>query len=541
MDILKLRGISLFIIAFANLILALILWQEAKKNRANFWLALAALFSGFYAFFCGGTYFFWKSESMLSVYWYRTTWLGVLLLPPFVTFTYYFTQRIKNLKFKISLLYLGAIIISFLAFATTLFVKSVYLRYPHISSLAGPLDSWGRLFILLCVIIVLVNLLRDFFQSTGFKRLQLQYFILGVSIFAFTGIVSAGIIPILIKESPYYDFTAYSSFFWVGLTSYAIIKRKLFDIKVILTTLLVVIIAFLLLFNLLIFTEKLPLQIFKGIILASFLFLGPLLIRSVLREVEQREKLEVLTKTLEAANEKLKQLDKLKSEFLSFAAHQVKSPMTIVKGYATLIADGTLGEASKEVKETAEKIKNSADRLISLVNNLLDLRKIEEGRMEFNFEEKNLIEVVKSIVEELRPLAQDKKLELSFESKDNEIKVDLDVQKFSQVIQNLIDNAIKYTEKGWIRINVKCQMSNVKNKNEVLITVADSGRGISKELMPKMFEQFSRDSSAKKEIQGTGLGLYIAKQIVLGHQGQIWAESEGEGEGSRFMVKLPFA
>ncbi len=315
--------------------------------------------------------------------------------------------------------------------------------------------------------------------------------------------------------------------------AYAILKYRLFNIKLILTELVVFMlwIAFLLkIFLAAGWQQKLT----EGGFLAFLTIFGVLLIRSVLKEVEQREKLEVLTKNLEAANERLKQLDKLKSEFLSFASHQVKSPMAIVKGYATLIADGTLGSASEEIKQTAKKIKDSADRLISLVNNLLNLRKIEEGKMEYNFETINIVELVENITKEFESLAKNKGLELTFDSSQKEIKGKIDSQKFSQVIQNFIDNAIKYTEKGWVKVSV-----GLNNENEILITVADSGRGISKELLPKLFEQFTRDASVKKEIQGTGLGLYIAKQIVLAHCGEILAESKGEGKGSKFVVRIP--
>lgn len=535
MDVLKLRGISLFIIALSHLVLASILWLRAQGDKARIWLGFSAFFSAFYAFFCGATYFFWGIDLASSIYWYRATWLGVFLLPPFVIFTYYFTNNFKWFRLKFFLLYLGAFTISFLALTTKFVVKSVYLKYPNISSLSGGLDSIGRLYILVCVLIVLINVLREFFKSSGLRKLQLQYFILGILLFALAGIITTSIIPMVIGESPYYDITAYLSFVWIGLTAYAILKYKLFNIKVILTQLLVFIIWVVSLIKLFLAVD-LQQKLIEGGFLAFITIFGVLLIRTVLKEVEQREKLEILTKNLEAANERLRELDRVKSEFLSFAAHQVKSPMAVVKGYATLISDGTLGKVPEEVKTTSKKIKDVADRLISLVNNLLDLRKIEEGKMDYNFEEKNLVEVVKNITEELKHLAENKKLELNFKSDKDEIKTNLDVQKFSQVIQNVIDNAIKYTDKGWIKVEI-CS----SDKKEVFITVSDSGRGITEELMGNMFKQFSRDSSVAKSISGTGLGLYIAKQIVSAHKGEIWVESEGKGKGSKFVVKLSTA
>lgn len=265
--------------------------------------------------------------------------------------------------------------------------------------------------------------------------------------------------------------------------------------------------------------------LFKGGLLVFVIILGIFLIKSVHNEVKQREELKI-------ANEKLIQLDKLKSEFLSFASHQIRSPMTVVKGYASLIYDGTYGPVSDEIKGAAINIKESADRLISLVGDFLDLRKIEEGRMEYHFEKINLSKIIGSMVEDFKLIAEKKHLDLTFEASSNDIQFVADEQKLRQVIQNLIDNAIKYTDKGLVKVELK------EKDGSVLLSVKDSGRGISKELLPNLFQQFSRDASVRK-IQGTGLGLYIAKEIVKAHKGEIWAESEGENNGTMFNVEMP--
>jgi signal transduction histidine kinase len=208
--------------------------------------------------------------------------------------------------------------------------------------------------------------------------------------------------------------------------------------------------------------------------------------------------------------------------------------MTVVKGYASMIYDGSFETIPEKVKDTAVQIKEVVDRLVSLVDDFLNLRKIEEGKMEYQFKEINIIKLIKSIVEELKIIAEKEKLNLAFEcpkTNPEKIIVKADEQKLRQVIQNLVENAIKYTDKCFVRIELK------EDKNSVVISITDSGRGISNELLPNLFKQFSRDSSVKK-IQGTGLGLYIAKEIIKAHHGKIWAESEGEGKGAKFCVRL---
>jgi signal transduction histidine kinase len=264
------------------------------------------------------------------------------------------------------------------------------------------------------------------------------------------------------------------------------------------------------------------------------LTIGFLLIRSVRKEVEQKEKLQTLTEELQAVNEELKRTEQLKAEFFSFAAHQVKSPMAVIKGYATLIGDGTLaGVPMEKIVEVAKKIGAAASRTLAMVNNLLDMRKIEEGRMAYVFEELNVVPSIRTIVTDLETLAKDKGLALTFEASQEEIVLNMDIQKFTQVIQNLIDNSVKYTDTGWVKVSV----SLIDGK--VLFTVSDSGRGISKEFASNMFSQFARDPALAQDTKGTGLGLFIAKQIVEAHGGRIWASSEGEGSGSVFSVEIP--
>ncbi len=231
MDILDLRGAVLFICAFLNFLLALSLWLRREERKDILYLSITALFSGLYAVFCGGVYFFWTPGSFASTLWYRLTWLGVLMVPPFVLFTYYFTNRIKKIKLKALFLFLGAGLIGYFALTTTLFLESVHFKYPTISGIAGPLDFFGRLYIFIGIVIGLVNLLREYFKSAGFKRLQIKYLVAGVVVYALAGMIFTAIIPLLTGESAYYDLLAYFSLIWMFLTTYAITRYRLMDIR----------------------------------------------------------------------------------------------------------------------------------------------------------------------------------------------------------------------------------------------------------------------------------------------------------------------
>ena len=382
-------------------------------------------------------------------------------------------------------------------------------------------------FILLSFIIMVLKYRR----SKGEEKSQQFYLMWGIFIsLALIGITSL-VFVVILKSSTFVFLGPLFLVILLAAIAYAIVKHQLFNVKIIATNLLVGTILITLLAK--VFVSDSIIELAANIIVFGLVMIfGALLVKSVKKEVEQRQYLEKLSKDLENANTKLKELNKLKSEFLSFASHQVKAPMSVVKGYATLIFDGTYGEVSEKVRETAFKIKDAADRMIALVNNLLDLRKIEEGKMDFKFEETDAFKLITDTVNELKPLADNKGLELSTDIKGEKAICSADPQKLRQVFQNLVDNAIKYTDKGWIKVKAE-----IKDKL-VVISVADSGHGIPKDLLPQLFEQFVRDGNEVKKIEGTGLGLYIAKQIVQNHKGKIWAESPGPGQGSIFYVEL---
>ncbi|HDH31192.1 MAG TPA: HAMP domain-containing histidine kinase, partial [Candidatus Wolfebacteria bacterium] len=191
-------------------------------------------------------------------------------------------------------------------------------------------------------------------------------------------------------------------------------------------------------------------------------------------------------------------------------------------------------------------IVKAVDRLVDLVNNILNLGRIESGRMEYNFEEINFVDMVSEVVDELKLIADEKKLDLLFDVEVKEtpkgtsagsvptgqVKIKADPQKLRQVIQNLIDNAIKYTPDGFVKVAITSE------KDSVLFSVVDTGVGILPEFLPNLFQKFVRETAPGQRIQGTGLGLYIAKEIIKAHGGEIWAESEGRGFGSQFFVRL---
>jgi signal transduction histidine kinase len=234
------------------------------------------------------------------------------------------------------------------------------------------------------------------------------------------------------------------------------------------------------------------------------------------------------------ANDKLQELDRMKTEFVSLATHQLRSPLTAIKGYSSMILENSFGPIEDKARGAVDVIFQSSQKLVKVIEDFLNITRIELGTMKYEQSEFDFKALVESVSKELRVNVEKKGLQFSFEfNSTGNYKLVGDSGKLAQVVGNLIDNAIKYTPKGWIKVS----LNQIDGK--IRLTVADNGVGMPAEVIPKLFQKFSRASDAGEvNITGTGLGLYVAKQIVDGHHGKIWAESDGVGKGSRFVVEI---
>ena len=255
-----------------------------------------------------------------------------------------------------------------------------------------------------------------------------------------------------------------------------------------------------------------------------------------------KKEVEVATADLVAANEQLKKLDTAKSEFISIASHQLRTPLTAIKGYISMMLEGDFGQLTKSEAESLQKVFESNERLIRLVENLLNISRIESGRLQFDYTDVQLDDMVASVIDELSGHAKKKGLKLEFKKPSSPLpKIHIDDEKIRQVVMNMIDNAIKYTKQGSVTVSLEQTFAgNPEPKPELLFSVSDSGMGIRKEDLPNLFQKFSRGTGTSLvHTEGTGLGLYVARQMIEAHKGEIWAESKGEGLGSKFCFKIP--
>ncbi|EKE19956.1 MAG: two-component sensor histidine kinase [uncultured bacterium] len=240
--------------------------------------------------------------------------------------------------------------------------------------------------------------------------------------------------------------------------------------------------------------------------------------------------------SFEVKAKKLEEVDKMKDDFISMASHELRSPLTAIRGYIDLLADMIkesvhLGSEKNLQKKYLSNIEISVDRLNNLVEDLLDVSRLQQNRIPFEFKEINLTEIVHGIASEMKVLANEKGIELN-EYITEVPNIKADPERVKQILVNLISNAIKYTPKGKVDVQIRT------DEKKVYIVVADTGLGISAENMKNLFSKFYRVKTIEtSQISGTGLGLWIAREIAQKMGGDIKVESI-VGVGSHFVLEL---
>ena len=248
---------------------------------------------------------------------------------------------------------------------------------------------------------------------------------------------------------------------------------------------------------------------------------------------ERTNQLKEKTAELEQVNERLKELDRLKSMLLASMSHELRTPLNSIIGFTGILLQGISGALSDEQKKQLTMVKGSGQHLLALINDLLDVSKIEAGKVEVFLEEFALADVANEVTAAISPTANKKELNVVTELQDDIVLLS-DRRRIKQVLMNLVSNAVKFTDQGQVTITGK-RLDN----EQVELEVSDTGIGMKEEDIQRLFQPFQQiDESLTKKHEGTGLGLYMCRKIVDLLHGEIRAESE-YGTGTTFTVTLP--
>ena len=489
---------------FSLMVLSIVSWVScyhlAQFGHPTFWFRLAA-FSVFMFFII---YYFFIVQWFLGKSGQAYRLLGVVIL-------------------------LYGVVMAVLALGTDIIIS----ESASVGSMARPVfggaGRWAFYgFVIFLTLLINGILMREYARFPEERRVKLQYFLIGLLLFAGFNVVFNVVLPLAFDVYGYYALGNYSVALLLGFTAYAIVKRELFGVRTVLAAIFVATIGVVLATDLLVFTEQATIQMFKGAVLVLILCFGYVLVRSVQREILQRERLQEIA-------EELRRSDEAKTEFISIVSHQLRTPLNAIKGYLALFLDGTYGTLDAEKRQPMDRLYRSSERLIHLVNDLLGISRIQMGKIQLEMAEVDLCEVVKSVVEEFAVVAEEKGIGLHASCPTGGVPVVTgDKQKLRDSVLNLVDNAIRYTEKGSVEVSLRREI------NDLVVRVEDTGPGLDADEARTLFNSFQRGQVGRKQwVEGAGLGLYIAKEFITLHGGAIWAESPGKGLGSTFFIRIP--
>ncbi len=428
--------------------------------------------------------------------------------------------------------------ISILAFATNLIVGE-FTHDPTgtVLPILGPLGLAYYAIIALALFSGLALLGRYYRSATSQDRSQYLYLFLGIILTA----SALSYVNIFLPDDTsnflfIYRLGIFSSVFLVIFPGYSILRFRLLSGKMLAVEMFSLII--LLLSFMQVLTAGSLLQLVIGIVyFFSVSVIIGFLVKLTNKENDRKEELQRISDSLAKANERLKELDNTKTEFISIASHQLRTPLTAIKGYLSLVLEGSYGTVSVEVTDVLEKLNLVNRNLIQLVEDLLNVSRIDAGRIRYSYEPTDVVSLVREQTEMFMPIARDKEVSLTLNLTETEIpEIMLDPGKIRESVSNLIDNALKYTEKGSVTVSVEPVKENM-----VRIVIADTGIGFQPGDGEKLFGKFMRTKETTKVyVGGTGLGLYVGKSFVEAHGGRMWAESDGVGTGARFIIELPY-
>jgi signal transduction histidine kinase len=516
----------LFFINIAGIALALWVYASDRRSKSNqlFFLTTASILSWISLVYLASI----STNESLAIILSKIAFVPVyLFLVSVYFFTKYFPREEGGSSKLDKIVLIGTFFLLPITLFTNLHISGVVFREWGVSPVLGSGTTFIYSIVFLITLLFSATFLKKYLGLHKEEKLKVQYFLIGFFIFVIMNVIFNVFLSTKYADFPYYLVGNYSAIFLIALTAYAIVKKNLFGIRIVLTALLVSLIALSMLIDIFFLTPDLLAKLYKTLLLVIFLYFGYLLIKSAIQEIQYREK-------LEKAYQELKKLDEAKSEFLSIASHQLRTPLSAIKGYISMLLEGSYGVLPEKAQKSIGNVYQSNERLIKLVNDILNVSRIEAGRIEMNFQKISLEEIINSVINELSQGAQRKNIILKLEKPTKPLsQITADPDKIRNIILNIIDNAIRYTDQGEVAVKVQI-------KNKVIIKIKDTGLGMTRKEIIKLFKSFSRGSAGNRSYtEGSGLGLYIAKRFVEMHHGKISAESEGLGKGSTFTIEIP--
>ncbi len=516
--------------------LAFIIYFNDRKRKQNQLFFLTVLLFSIWTF---GDLILWANDSPQTI---MFVWSVLILLEPIIYLTAFaFSHNVlyeKPLPLSWLIPFVVLILPIILFTQTSLMIENFNLTNCWREVTEGPLVFYSY-FVQLIIALAIVARLVIYLLTTADegKKRNLSIFTT-IAIILFLGIFSFGNIAGSFFEN--WTIGQYGIFgmpVMVAIIAALITQFNAFKTNIVTSQLLLVALA-ILTFSIIFLQSLDTVRVVSVITFVLVLILGTLLVRSTKNEIQQKQLAQRLATELAGVNMRLERLDKMKSEFVSIASHQLRSPLTSVRGYISMIIEGSYGEVSPKVKEVLTHVSDASRHMALSIEDYLNVSRIEAGNMKYEIADYDLKKLAEEVVVELLPVAAKKGITLEFKPNiEGSAAVKLDIGKSRQIVQNLIDNALKYTkETGTITVVVRKDLQT----KTAYVDVTDHGIGISPENLKTLFQKFERAKNANEiNVTGTGLGLYIARTMARGMGGDITVTSPGENKGSTFTFVMP--
>jgi signal transduction histidine kinase len=519
--------VSILVSGILNLIMGVLIVSGANDKKKSLPFALFSFSTFLVALSYFATHKTGYSDSV------RWSYAFGVLIPTFLL-AWVFNYASANFKtWKTVAIYISGAIFFTLPFAGKLLItgitKDEHFGFIEQTGVMYPVYIAYFLFVYGLVMFKLINV----YKNRPEEKKQARLILTGFAMYGGLGILFGLVLPFFGYDR-LTDFDIPSSVIFVAFTTYAIVEYRWMNIKVIAVQMLSALILGVALFEIFIAGTK-YLQIYKTFIFIIYSALSFFMVKSVINEVRRKEELQIMSDKLAKANDKLRMLDNEKTDFLSIASHQIRTPLTAVKGFISLALEGSFGELNDKLRDALQKVYANNERVVNLVEDLLNISRIESGRMEFNFSKWSMENICQEVVDTLALKAKDRGLFLEYIMPGKPLpEITTDGPKVKEVVSNLVDNAVKYTPKGGVTVTLD------ESENIIRVTVSDTGIGIPSSELPYLFTKFSRGKDTSRlNTGGTGLGLYVCKSIIDNVGGNIWAESEGKEKGSHFILEIP--
>lgn len=575
------KNTLILIIAVINIAYGSIIYLKDKKNTTSIWFFLLAISVGLWG--VGMFLFRLAQDENLTQVFARILYFSAALIPiAFVYFSAVFPSASSALtSWQKYVLPIPFFLIAILSLAPDFLIKGtqfvagdethiLYDKFYHAIYVFYIIIYFGYGYFLLIKKYIASRVADTVLNS------QIVYILAGTSVSTAIGVFANLLGP----------YVGIFKFNWLGqignivmisTISYAVVKHHLFSIRLILVEMAVLILNILVFVN--IFTSHAKAEFTLNTLVFLFIFLfSSILMRSIYKDIRNREYIAGLVEEMEGANERMRIMEAQKTEFVSIASHQLRTPLTVIKGYASMVLEGTFGALTDEARNAVEKLYKSSEKVVALVEDLLTVSRIEQGKIVLAFERVDFMNFIHGILAEIDKEAQLAKIKLVFVADTNkDFSVSIDPKKFKQVVAHLFENALKYTPAGG---SVRVAVSSDAISRKVRLVISDTGVGMAPEHIKAIFERFSlkegvdeetqievveqkdevasdleetmkitseagketkEEGSLVEESRTPGIGLYIAQEIIEAHHGDLRIESAGTNKGVTVIVELPAA